>query len=78
MPESHKKLSDGELGHWARCPGRFTGVGMSQKTCLYLYVYAATEYGTGVRAQGLPALTVMSLLHSFQDFPATWGILCIR
>ena len=46
---------------------------MSQKTCLYCYVYAATEYGTGVRAQEIPVLTVMLLLQAFQDFLATWG-----
>ena len=53
MPESRDRLSDDEKSHWVLRPGRFIGIGMSQKTCLYCYVYAATEYGTGVRAQGL-------------------------
>ena len=51
MPESSDRLSDDEVSHWVLHPGRFIGIGMSQKTCLYCFVYAATEYGTGVRAQ---------------------------
>ena len=51
MPESSDPLSDDEVSHWVLHPGRFIGIGMSQKTCLYCFLYAATEYGTGVRVQ---------------------------